>query len=217
MNDIKAIIAKNLVELRQAKKMTQYDLAALLNYSDKAVSKWERAESLPDVTVLVAIADIFDVSLDYLVHEVHPKKDEPSAPKKPAANYNRPMITAVSLILVWLIAIFAFVISVLVADTFTYQWLAFVYAVPVTAVVWLIFNSIWFNPRRNYFIISLLMWSALATIHTTALPFGINVWLVYLIGIPAQVIVLFWSMIKKPKNANPSGTDTQADPDKANE
>lgn len=210
MNDIKAIIAKNIVELRQSKKMTQYDLAAMLNYSDKAVSKWERAESLPDVTVLVLIADIFDVTLDYLVREKHPKKDEPTNQKKPTVNYNRPMITAVSLILVWLIAIFAFVVSVLIADSFTYQWLTFIYAVPVTAIVWLIFNSIWFNPRRNYFIISLLMWSALAAIHTTALPFGSNLWLVYLIGIPAQIIILFWSMIKKPKNANPSEADTQA-------
>ena len=69
MEDIKPIIAKNITALRQGAKMTQIELAERLNYSDKSVSKWERAESLPDITVLKAIADMFEVPLDYLVRE----------------------------------------------------------------------------------------------------------------------------------------------------
>ena len=71
MADLKSIIAKNIVTLRQSAKMTQSDLAEQLNYSDKAISKWERAESMPDITVLKAIADLFSVPLDYLVQEAH--------------------------------------------------------------------------------------------------------------------------------------------------
>ena len=71
MVDIKATIAKNIAALRQAGGMTQLDLAEKLNYSDKAISKWERGESIPDVTVLKTIADLFGVTLDYLLEEDH--------------------------------------------------------------------------------------------------------------------------------------------------
>ncbi|MEG0129056.1 helix-turn-helix domain-containing protein [Clostridium sp.] len=53
--------------LRKQRGMTQRDLASLLNVSDRAVSKWERGESYPEVTTLVKISDIFQVSTDELL------------------------------------------------------------------------------------------------------------------------------------------------------
>ena len=64
---LKNIIAQNIAELRRNNNMTQLELAEKLNYSDKAISKWERGESIPDVAVLKNIADIFLVSVDYLL------------------------------------------------------------------------------------------------------------------------------------------------------
>ena len=58
MEDLKLIIAKNIVMLRRRDGMTQFELAQRLNYSDKAVSKWERGESVPDIAVLKALTDI---------------------------------------------------------------------------------------------------------------------------------------------------------------
>ena len=69
--DMKRVIAKNMTELRLAKGMTQLQVAERLNYSDKAVSKWERAESIPDICILKEIADLYGVTLDYLVNEKH--------------------------------------------------------------------------------------------------------------------------------------------------
>ena len=69
MEEVKNNVAKNIAELRILNNMTQLELASKLNYSDKAVSKWERGESLPDVTVLMQIAELFGVTLDYLVAE----------------------------------------------------------------------------------------------------------------------------------------------------
>ncbi len=195
MNDIKPIVAKNIASLRQAKKMTQIELAEKLNYSDKAVSKWERGESLPDISVLVMIADLFEVPLDYLVRAEH-KKSEPS-PEAPL-RYNHSMIAWISVLLVWFIALFAFIIVSLTSAATPFKWLAFVYAAPVTCVVWLVFNSIWFNRRRNYLIISVLVWSFIASVHISLLPSGNNIWLLYLLGVPAQLIILGWSMLKKP-------------------
>lgn len=198
MNDIKSAVAKNISELRQSRGMTQIELAEKLNYSDKAISKWERAESIPDVTVLVTIAELFGVTLDYLVHEEHSAEERKEATTAPTPKYNRHLIAAMSVILVWFIALLVFVLLALFATSLTGEWLAFLYAVPVAAIVMLVFNSVWFDSRKNYFIISVLVWSILLAIHITVFVAGYNLWLLYLLGIPGQLVILMWSKLKKP-------------------
>ena len=68
MDDLKLIFASNLIKLRTEAGMTQADLGEKINYSDKTVSKWERAEALPDASVLKKMAEIFGVSVDYLIN-----------------------------------------------------------------------------------------------------------------------------------------------------
>ena len=65
--------------------------------------------------------------------------------------------------------------------------------------MWLVFNSIWFNKRRNFLIVSLLMWSVLAAIFVSFLVFGTNIWQVFILGVPGQFIILMWSRIRRPK------------------
>ncbi|MBE7056292.1 MAG: helix-turn-helix transcriptional regulator [Ruminococcaceae bacterium] len=198
MNSIKMVVAKNITELRQSKGMTQLELAEMLNYSDKAVSKWERGESMPDIAVLVEISRLFDVKLDYLIsadHDIGLLKSS-----KNRSEYNRGIITSVSVLLVWFIAVLTFVIIVLLTGKIGYGWLSFIYAIPVSAIVWLVLNSLWFNRKSNYLIISLLMWSLLLSVQLSLLPFGYNVGLIYVIGIPAQIIIILWSVMKKKKS-----------------
>ena len=76
MEELKMIIAGNIGQLRRDAGITQLDLAEHLNYSDKAVSKWERGESIPDIVTLKAIADRFSVSVDYLLRADHPLETE---------------------------------------------------------------------------------------------------------------------------------------------
>lgn len=198
MNDIKSAVAKNISELRQSRGMTQIELAEKLNYSDKAISKWERAESIPDITVLVTIAELFGVTLDYLVREEHSAEEREEATNAPTPKYNRHLIAAMSVILVWFIALLVFVLLALFATSLTGEWLAFLYAVPVASIVMLVFNSVWFDSRKNYFIISVLVWSILLAIHITVFVAGYNLWLLYLLGIPGQLVILMWSKLKKP-------------------
>lgn len=195
MQELKFIIAKNITELRKQYSLTQFELAQKLNYSDKAVSKWERGEATPDIAVLKEIADLFSVSLDYLVEEVHQKVPEQRLVTK-LKLHNRSVITAISILLVWMVATFAFVTTDIVIENIRAHWLAFVYAVPISMVVWLVFNSIWFKKHRNFLIISLLVWSAIASFYITVLLFGNNLWQVFMLGIPAQIIILMWSLIK---------------------
>ena len=252
MQNLKPIIAKNISNLRQKNNMTQSDLASRLNYSDKAVSKWERAESMPDVAVLKEIADLFSVTLDYLVTDDNERKvetkeeysysdnlaeankvdtdsfsqadealttkiqdvaegNEHSFKSDTASTRNvknrfiymssplrkHGFITGMSIILVWLVATLAFVMADIFTKDIYFHWLAFVYAIPASAIVWLVFNSLWFNKRRNYFIISLLMWSSLLSIVLSLLPFGKRMLLMLILGIPGQVIIYMWSSLKK--------------------
>ena len=196
MEDVKSIVAKNITELRLLNNMTQMELAEKLNYSDKTVSRWERAESSPDISILVEIADIFGVSLDYLVRSEN-IEETVRENRKSEKTYNRKVITYMSETIPVAIALFAFIITSLVTKTATFQWLYFIYTLPIVLIIKLVFNSIWFNPRHNYIIISALIWSILATIHITFLYFHINVALIYLLGVVGQVVVILWSFIKK--------------------
>ena len=204
MEDVKSVIAKNIAELRQKNGMTQIDLAERLNYSDKSISKWERAESIPDVSVLVEIASMFGVSLDYLVTEEHEEKcevaeneSEEKAKKVSRDIRNHGFITGMSILLVWLVAALAFVICDITSAVENAHYLAFAYAVPASMIVWLVFNSIWFNRKRNFLIISLLMWSLLAALCLSFTIIGhFNIWLVMILGIFGQAIIILWSRLK---------------------
>lgn len=190
MKDLKNIIADNIVLLRKEKGLTQAQLAEKLNYSDKAVSKWERGESLPDVAVLKSLAEILGVSVDYLLESDHQKTELEKATVSRKKFRRRAIITSMCVMLVWLIATVVFFIL----DTVTslnLHWLCFIYAAPVSFAVWLIFNSIWFNPRRNYLIISALLWTTLGSLFISFL--WLKLWLLFIVGIPAQIIIFLWS------------------------
>lgn len=198
MEDIKNNVAKKITELRTLNNMTQLELAEKLNYSDKTISKWERAESSPDIAVLVEIADLFGVTLDYLVRSKN-VEEAVSEYKKKEVTFNRRAVSYIAEGGGWIVALFAFIITTLITNHMTFQWLYFVYALPVVLIIKLIFNSIWFNSRHNYLIISALLWAILATIHITFLYFKINVSLIYLLGVAGQFVIVLASRIKKQR------------------
>lgn len=187
-------VAGNIGQLRRNSGMTQLELAEQLSYSDKAVSKWERGESLPDIVTLKQIAELFSVTVDYLLRADHPKESEIRREYTRRQRRNHRLITAISSVLVWLIATFVFVNIELIDTGIQHRWLCFVYAVPVTAIVVLVFNSIWGNRRWNFFIISVLVWTVLAAFYLSLLHY--NLWLVFVIGVPAQVIIFLWAGLK---------------------
>lgn len=193
MEDIKKIISKNIQSLRKDASMTQSELAERLNYSDKAVSKWERGESVPDIVVLKQISDLFGVTVDYLIEPEHDLTSMSSQAKK-IIRKNRLIISLLATAMVWLLATIAFVVLGLVMHTVSKVWTAYLVAVPVSCIVLLVFNSIWGRTKLNFVIISVLIWSVLATLYVTLSIEGL--WLIFVLGIPAQIIVLLWSNLE---------------------
>ncbi|HBR32082.1 MAG: helix-turn-helix transcriptional regulator [Eubacteriales bacterium] len=198
MDDIKQIIAKNITSLRKSTPLTQAELAEELNYSDKAVSKWERGESIPDISVLKQLADLYGVTLDYLIEEDHTNSDCIKTSVAAQQKKNKKIITLLAISVVWLVATILFVSIGLYAQDVSNLWVIYVYAVPCTFTVLLIFNSIWGNRRKNFLIITLLIWSVLTSIYLSLLSY--NIWLIFVIGIPSQIIVALWSRIQFEKH-----------------
>ena len=201
MKELREIIANNISELRNDDGITQSKLAQVLNYSDKAVSKWERGESLPDVTVLKRIADYFGVTVDYLLTSEHQNYEEKRKNLSRATKRNNLIITALAFSLVWFIATFLFVeLNIAAPGAVIPSWVVFIYAIPVAFTVLLVFNSIWGLRRLNYLIISVMVWTALLTVYITLFyALGHNLWLIFILGVPAELIILLWSGFKTLK------------------
>ena len=199
MDDLRLIIANNLMRYRKKAKLTQVELAEKLNYSDKAVSKWERGDSLPDIIVLCDIAKLFNISLDSLISET----DEKNIARTPRTFfekfYNHKMlITLCSSITVWLVASILYVFLSLFTEI-DFLWMIFVYAVPVNCIVLIIFNYLWKNIYYNFITVALLIISlAVCVYFSLDLFLGINrIWLIFIILIPLLVLAYLWFIVRK--------------------
>ncbi|MGI5849576.1 MAG: helix-turn-helix domain-containing protein [Christensenellales bacterium] len=195
MVDLKTVIATNITYLRKSMNWTQIELAQKINYSDKAVSKWERAESIPDIIVIKEIADLFNVSVNCLLEAKHIENEGGVGIIPKQIKRNHLIIALLSASLVFLIATIVFVFS----ELFQIQlnkpmWMVYMYALPVAFIVLLVFNTIWGKRIVNFAIITLLVWSILMAIY---LSFHVsNIWLIFIIGIPAQIIILLFAKLK---------------------
>lgn len=194
VDDFKRIVANNITTLRTLSGLTQAALGERLNYSDKSVSKWERGESLPDAYVLKNMADLFGVTVDYLLTE-HDEDEPVPAPAKKVHRYSRRVISMVVMACIWTLALLIFIILWIAG---TICWQIFVYTVPVSLITLLVLNSVWGIPRHNLYIISGIVWGIISSIYLTALEQ--NWWQLFLIGVPAQIIiVLSFAIKRRPK------------------
>ena len=137
-------MVQTLPALRATLNMTQAELAEKLNYSDKTISKWERAEGLPDLVVSQNIAELFGVPLDALLRDDTPKPVD-DAQSARQLNARRRMILLMSVSLCWLVATIAYFALKLAVPTLPRVWLAFIYALPASFIVCTVFTCIWWK------------------------------------------------------------------------
>lgn len=200
---LKTQIGNNIVACRKQCNMTQAELAQKLNYSDKAVSKWERGESVPDVMTLAQLAEVFGVGLDALVSGSEPAvKLESSAP--PRRRVDKRVIQMLVSILVWFVALFVYV--VLSSMDIPKSWIGFFYAIPANAIVLLSLRSAWRMYNKNMLLVSLIVWGSLLSFYMTMLVFtGFNIWKLFLLGLAGQAAVLLWFRMFRPVREGQNG------------
>ena len=196
MKELREIIGQNLTELRKQKGYTQISLAEKLNYSDKAISKWEKGTSLPSIDVLLDLANLYGVTLDYLVKEGD-SKEKKLLKNDNVKRRNHILITLLSSILVWIVATTLYVFTYIPTKEPS-LWTIFLWAVPVNAIVLIVFNGIWGKRKFLAIPVLLLIWSLLASIHLQVLMVlpEVNLWLIYLLGIPLSIATLLWVKLK---------------------
>lgn len=195
MNELREIVANNLVELRKKNRLTQSELAIKLNYSDKSISKWENSNSLPGIEILYELCNLYNVSLDYLT-SAHNGEELPKENSQKRGK-NKQIISLLSVSLVWILSTFLFVILNIVTGNFF--WLIYIWALPISSIVLLVFNSIWGLRKYTFFIITLLVWTLILALYLTILLcLEKNLWLIFVIGVPAEIAILLWARLEKP-------------------
>lgn len=195
MKNVKEIIANNLQSLRKQKRLTQFEVGEAVHYSDKAVSRWEKGESLPDVETLQKLAEFFGVKTAYLFEE------HITGPILPVENrqqvINKIISVSLSVLIVWLIALFIFLYLGSYNDM--YCWQLFVWAVPTSTLVLQYFNKIWGKKKYSTILSSVLIWSFIASIYCQFIKY--NLWLIFFVGAPIQVVIVLNSFIKNIKQS----------------
>lgn len=189
--DFKKMVAENLQYYRKVNNLTQLQLAEILNYSDKSISKWERGESIPDLFILQSIANLYGITINDLVTV---EKTKPVHKKKT----NNLLITLIAFGIVWLVATIAFVTTEILFETFTKSWLAFIYAIPVSMIVLLVFTNIWGNKFQVFIALTVLYWTVPLSLYLS-LENNNKLWLLFIIIIPLQIITIFGFLIKNDK------------------
>ena len=211
--ELKSRVGANIARLRKDRSLTQAELAERINYSDKAVSKWERAESLPDVLTLISLAEHLGTDLNTLTglpaapapdSIPEPVPEIPAEPEKPVKKRytaDKAVIQKLSSILVWVVALFLY----MVLDAFGVKnlWLLFVFAVPANAIVLLSLRSAWKLYGINRLLISVILWGSLVTVYLLLLVVAkVNVWRILPMGLLGQAAIILWFKMFRSEEDN---------------
>ena len=197
MNDLRSIIGNNLSSLRKNKKLTQLELAEKMGYSDKAVSKWEKGDTLPDIETLYQLCNFYQVTLDFLVDtkglenkNLYKTKDDKSILA------NKISIAALLDSIVWIIATIIYVYLLIISKK--NFWQVFVWAISLTALFTVFINKIYFkNKVCTFTCMTIFIWSLITSFYLTFLSY--NVWPLFLVCIPIQIALILWLGIKSNK------------------
>ena len=187
--EIKKNFSENLINLRKTNNLTQLQLAEKLNYSDKAVSKWEVGSVLPDIETLCKISEYFGITVNDLIY----KKKEKFSQR---FFKNHIFITLLSFGLVWFLStIIYFIIE---EGTATIRpWLTFIIAIPVCFIVLIVFTSLWFKKIWQILSISGLFWGLLTSVYL--LIYRFDLWFIFIIGVVGQILITLWGIYSVQK------------------
>lgn len=184
-------LSDNLIYYRKNAGLTQLELAEKLNYSDKAISKWERGESFPDIFVLYELCRLYKIELNDLIDD----KKEFDQPRK---HISRRLIIILSTSSVWLLATIIYAILLIFFQNPDYSWFSFIYALPVSFIVFLILALIWEKKWIPFIALSGVIISIPLTVFLSLkIIWDIaNTWFILIIIIPALITAFIAFILK---------------------
>lgn len=199
LSELKLISASNIIKLRTGAGLTQAELGEKLNYSDKTISKWERGEAIPDAYVLTQMAEIFDVTVDYLLssHDAWESPEQQES-RQEEHRYSVNMIIAISVLGVWTMALTIFVLLWLFDIIL---WETFIVALPVSILTYMVLICVFRRRRHLQFVIAAFVLSLFILLYFT-LPMQ-KPWQLFLIAIPAEIIVFLSCNIRRRPRKKP--------------
>lgn len=200
---IRSVLAEKLTAYRKRAGLTQAELAEKLNYSDKSISKWERGDGMPDLLVLCRLADLYDIPLGAFLREgplVRSQREQKS---------RHIIITLISIGLAFFVgAIGFFVCYLLDIDV---RWLAFIYAVPVSMILLVVFSHMWGRLLYQAIAVSALVWSLCGAVYISFLAIAKtqSVAMLFMVAGVFQVLIILWYVLMWVRKRNKARRETE--------
>lgn len=189
MENVKKTVSQNLIRLRKENNLTQAELAKLINYSDKAISRWETGEVVPDLETIYSLSEVFGVPVSEIIEEprAEDKFKDRAEKKDESRTISQKILSQIFLLCeIWLIITVVFVYLKLSRQTTL--WQLFVWGVPASAM------ALWIYNRRSnsnilLFICSTVFtWSFITCVFLHLLDS--NPWYMFFIGLPIQGLLI---------------------------
>lgn len=217
---VKKSFAQRLTALRKNASMTQIQLAESLNYSDKAVSKWERAESIPDAYTLIKIAKLFDVPLDALFFGDCTLDGTRNSRRKnkrdPATRRTLHIfIPLISILGTYFIATVVFFIAKSISFTAPYAPIAFMLGTLASFIILTVFSAIWWREIFQLLSISGIIWSAGGLIAMVLSRFLKLAYIFIPCAILEFICILVYVFVYRLKRHKKNAADSEKDTDEA--
>lgn len=192
--NVKKTVGENLAKLRKSRKLTQLEIAETFSYSDKAVSKWEKGETLPDIETLTEIASYYGVDLNYLVTEHNEDEQVPQH----TTTSNKIAITLLMISFVWILVTIIYMWLGQTGEGYYYQ--CFIWGIPSSFLIMILANMAWGKKEYGIIFHSFFLWTLITAVYCQFGDYGEaafqSTWVLFLLGAPIQATIIMWAFIK---------------------
>ena len=199
-SELKLISASNIINLRTASGMTQAELGAKLNYSDKTISKWERGEAIPDAYVLTQMAELFGVSVDELLSAHNKWEPKLTEDELPGPSYSVDVLIALVLIGVFTASLAVFVTLWMIGIL---EWRVFLVALSAELLVYMIPDCVFRHAKHLQYILAAFVLSLFVLAYFFLHQY--RPWQLFLLAVPAEALVfLACNLRRRPRTKRPA-------------
>lgn len=190
MEDIREIVSKNLTTIRKQNNLTQADLSKKINFSDNAISRWEKGEVLPSLETLQMLSLIYNVPLNWFIQE---HSDEQTIIYNNKKRNLYIAMTSAIVLAIWVVALIIFLITS--KNTENPSAMPFIWAIPATAFAIRYTLKYFFKDRFYLLSSSLCVWLTIGCFYVQWLQY--NIWPIFFLGIPIQLIFILVDSVRK--------------------